>query len=457
MSAVAPHDVGRAVDGGPADPGVLAAGEGGDGGENHAWDLGIWWDVYFTLTMLGMVLLALVEGDPGERWLPAALTAGVIVVYYVVGKRLLLLDGSDWVLSRSLVLSGLVLLCVLPAVMLSPPLTFMLIAVAPLLFMTCGSGVATPSIGIILLVPVLLRGLLGTQDWDSVLVNVLINSAILGYSLWFGRWFELIVEQSWERAELIRDLRESRSEAARLSEETGAMAERERLAREMHDTLAQGLTSIIALTQAVESEMDDKPRTARRHLALMRETAAENLAEARAMVAARQPVPFGGEQLDAVLERITARIGGELAIAARSRVEGTPVPLPNDLQICLLRTAQEALANVRRHAGADSVEVALEYTDTGVALTVSDDGRGFVLGEARAGNGLANMGHRAESVGGTLEVESVPGAGTAVRMALPLPGAGPGPGGRPAPVGVDDRLPAFPVPSAHDPHEESRP
>ncbi|MEE2038311.1 sensor histidine kinase [Nocardiopsis sp. CT-R113] len=413
--------VGGTVDGGPADDGEPTGEEGlGDGAQRHAWDLGIWWDVYFTGTMAAIVLLALSTGAPGHRWLTAGLTAGTIVVYYLYGKRMVLLDGSDWDLPRSLTLSALLLLCILPAVILNPNLTFMLFAIAPLCFMTCGSGVAVPTVAVILLLPGLLRGLAGVDDWRGVLATSLVHAVLVGFSLWFGRWFELIIEQSYERSELITSLRESRSEAARLSEESGALAERERLAREMHDTLAQGFTSIVALTQAVESEMDTDPGTARRHLALMRETAAENLAEARAMVAARQPVPLDGEDLDAVLTRISARIGGELGITARSRVEGAPVPLSNDLKICLLRTAQEALSNVRKHSGARTVEVVLVYADTCVGLTVTDDGRGFVRGQAPTGDGLANMTHRARSVGGTLDVEGVPGTGTTVRMTLPL-------------------------------------
>ncbi|WP_433698261.1 sensor histidine kinase [Nocardiopsis sp. CA-288880] len=443
MSDVAEAVAEQAGDGGADGDGRPAVGKD-PGGERHAWDLGGWWDLYFTSTMLGMVLLALVSGDPDGRWLPASLTAGVIVVYYAYGRRLLLLDGSDWDRPRSLVLSALLLLCILPAVLLNPDLTFMLIAVAPLCFMTCGSAVAVPTVAVVLLLPGPVRGLAGTEEWNTVLVTVLINGAIVGYALWFGRWFELIVEQSYERSELIAELRASRSEAVRLSEESGAMVEREHLAREMHDTLAQGLTSIVALTQAVESELDSDPATARRHLALMRETAAENLAEARAMVAARQPAPFAAGDLEAVLARITARLGDELAATARSRVEGVPVPLTNDLQICLLRTAQEALSNVRRHSGARRVELVLGYTEACVELTVSDDGRGFVPGEVSAGRGLANMGHRAASVGGTLDVEAAPGSGTTVRMSLPSAGAS-----------VPGRT--LTDPPAHETHEERIP
>jgi signal transduction histidine kinase len=100
-------------------------------------------------------------------------------------------------------------------------------------------------------------------------------------------------------------------------------------------------------------------------------------------------------------------------------VRGTPAALPGDVQVCLLRTAQEALANVRRHARAGRADVVLEYSSAAVDLTVSDDGRGFTPA-AGPGHGLGNMRHRAESAGGTLTVDSAAGAGTTVRVSVPL-------------------------------------
>jgi signal transduction histidine kinase len=403
-------------------PAAVPAGEE-ERGERHAWDLGVWWDVYFTFVMAAMAVMALLTSDPFWRWPLVGLMAGVTAVYYLLGRRLMLREER----ARPAVLMAALLTLCLPAVAVNPTLTFLLVAVAPLCFMTARIPVAISTVGVILLVPMPLRGLLGLSDWNSVAVNLLINGVMVVYTLWFGSWLGRIIEQSYERSELIRELRESRLEVVRLSEETGAMAERERLAREMHDTLAQGFTSIIALTQAVESEMDADPALARRHLALMRETAAENLAETRAMVAARQPVVLDSQTLEAALDRAAARLGGELGIRVDTAVLGAPAVLSNDLQICLLRTAQEALANVRRHAGAGHVRVALEYTRAAdgspgpVELTVADDGVGFDPGRTAPGNGLANMRHRAEDAGGVLEVDSAPGRGTCVRMSLPLP------------------------------------
>jgi signal transduction histidine kinase len=389
------------------------------GSERHAFDVGVWWDVYFTFAMCGLIAVALLTGPPEWRWLTAALMAAVIAVYYAVAQSYVQTNGErpGWV--SPLMLTFLLLAPILPAVIINPNLTFVMVAYSPLAFMALGSRLAVASIGMILLLPALVQGLLGQREWPDVGFTFLINGVILGLTLWFGTWFERIVRQSWERYTLIEKLRRSQEEAARLSEQAGAMAERERLAREMHDTLAQGFTSIITLTQAVESELDSDPATARRHLALMRETAAENLSEARAMVAARQAVPVESDDLDGALTRISERLGRELGIEVTATVTGTPEELSNDLRVCLLRTAQEALANIRKHADAGRARVTLAYTDVGIALTVADDGRGFDVSQPSDGNGLANMRHRAESVGGVLDLESALTAGTTVRLTIP--------------------------------------
>ncbi|GAB3707195.1 sensor histidine kinase [Nocardiopsis oceani] len=383
--------------------------------EQHAWDLGWGWEVYFVAVMVLVSLIGLLS--PGTPWLSAALPGALLALYLMAGRRLV--KSDDWERGNRLLFVALVVLMLLPAITLDGNVQFILVAVAPLLFMVTGLRYAVAAMALILLVPAPVRGLLGWQDWTGVGLNLLIHSVILAYAMWFGTWMYRIVEQSYERYALIEELQHTREEADRLSQEAGAVAEREHLAREMHDTLAQGFTSIITLTQAVESELDSEPETARRHLALMRETAAENLAETRAMVAARQQIRVADESLDASVRRIAERLGQELGISVTADVTGTPEELPNHHQVCLLRTAQEALANLRKHAGADGARVTLAYTDVGVRLTVADDGNGFDPARPANGNGLANMRHRAESVGGLLEVDSVPGTGTTVRLSLP--------------------------------------
>ncbi|MFL1381683.1 MULTISPECIES: sensor histidine kinase [unclassified Nocardiopsis] len=387
--------------------------------QHHAWELNSGWYVYVTGALAIAATVGVVSGTGTRAWVSAALLVGTAVLYLAVGRRLYREDryGSGSAIAFSLTVAALVTV----AVTLTPDTTFCLFAVAPMCFMTAGSAFGAVSVGTIMFVPAAIRLATGQVEAGTALVGIGINLVIIGFALWFGRWFERVIEESYERSLLIRQLRESRAEAARLSEETGALAERERLAREVHDTLAQGFTSIIALTQAVESELDTDPGLARRHLALMRETAAENLAEARAMVAARRPVPLGEDTLEAALERIGARLGTELGVPVTVEVQGTPRELPGDLQVCLLRTAQEALANVRKHAGADRVALTLAHTDVGTRLTVTDDGRGFDPAVPAAGNGLPGMLHRARAVGGGLDVDSRPGGGTTIRLTLPEP------------------------------------
>ncbi|MCY9782302.1 sensor histidine kinase [Nocardiopsis sp. EMB25] len=401
--------------------------------DDHAWHVDRAWGTYFTGSTAVIAVIAVMTGDGWRGWVTAALLGGVVVWYLLLGRRLLRpqeFHGSPRTIPF---LAGLVALMV-PALVLTPTATFAMFSVSPLVFMTGGAWLGTATAAALLFGPILFRLVSGSLPWKAAAPELLIFLVILFFSLWFARWFERVIVQSHERADLIAALRTSREESTRLSEEAGALAERERLARELHDTLAQGLTSIIALSQAVESELDTDPDLARRHLALMRETATENLAEARAIVAARQPVQLENETLEAALSRLTERFGRESGVTARLSVNGDPVFLPGAHQVCLLRTAQEALANVRRHARAGRVGVTLGFAPESVELSVTDDGRGFTPLPDSRGHGLPGMRARAEALGGRVHVASAPGTGTTVRLLLPLD---PEPGDPAAPAAPD--------------------
>ncbi|OLT26692.1 hypothetical protein BJF83_02880 [Nocardiopsis sp. CNR-923] len=390
----------------------------GEREDDHAWHVGRAWGVYFTGSMAVIAVIAVTTGAGWRGWATAALLVGTVGWYFLAGRRLL--SPEEYYGSPRTIpfLVGLVALMV-PALALTTTATFAMFAVSPLAFMTGGAWLGTATAAALLFGPILFRVASGSLPWAAAVPELLIFLVILFFSLWFARWFARVIAQSHERADLIAALRASREESTRLSEEAGALAERERLARELHDTLAQGLTSIITLSQAVESELDTDPALARRHVALMRETATENLAEARAMVAARQPVQLENETLEAALSRITGRFGSEIGVAARLRVVGAPGVLPGAHQVGLLRATQEALANIRKHAGAGRADVTLSFAPESVELTVTDDGRGFVPGGS-GGHGLNGMRARADALGGLVEVESAPGAGTTVRLVLPL-------------------------------------
>ncbi|GAA2927629.1 sensor histidine kinase [Streptomyces enissocaesilis] len=227
--------------------------------------------------------------------------------------------------------------------------------------------------------------------------------------------------ESERRRELIEELIATREELAAAERTAGTLAERERLAREIHDTLAQGLSSIQLLLRAAERTLPDGDPAAV-HVRRAREAAQDNLAEARRFVRALTPPGLEHGSLTAALERLCAATVGP---AVRFGVSGTPVELPTPYEVALLRVAQSALANTVRHAGAARAGVTLSFMDTSVALDVVDDGSGFDPTAPRArtggGFGLPAMRSRARSLGGTLSVESAPGQGTAVAITLPLP------------------------------------
>src|SRR5699024_10839008 len=157
------------------------------------------------------------------------------------------------------------------------------------------------------------------------------------------------------------------------------------------DALARRFTSRLTLARAVEVSSDHGPEAARQRLHLLEETARDNLAEARALVGGLQPVGLQqGTLVDAigrVADRATRTSDG---FTVTVDVEGTPRALTTDEDVIVLRAAQEALSNIRRHADATSVDVTLTYPgDHGVVLTVRDDGRGFDSASPPTGHGLA--------------------------------------------------------------------
>ncbi|MGW3914646.1 sensor histidine kinase [Streptomyces sp. NPDC005070] len=263
--------------------------------------------------------------------------------------------------------------------------------------------------------------------------------------------YEALYRESERRRELIEELITTRAELAEAERAAGTLAERERLAREIHDTLAQGLSSIQLLMRAAQRLLPaDSP--AAPHVEQARATAQDNLAEARRFVRALTPPELERGSLAGALERLCRSAAVE-APEVRFSVSGTPAGLPTPYEVALLRIAQSALGNTLRHARADRVEITLSFMDTSVALDVVDDGTGFTPGDVRpdrdrpdrhhlnrkrpdgdtadgdathgdatdGGFGLPAMRSRARSLGGRFTVESAPGQGTAVAVTLPLP------------------------------------
>lgn len=235
-----------------------------------------------------------------------------------------------------------------------------------------------------------------------------------------GLGYEALFGESAERQRLIDELLSTRATLVEQERTAGKLAERERLAQEIHDTVAQGLSSIQLLLHAAEQSAPEHP--ALQQIRLARETAAENLAETRRLIAELTPAALEGQSLAQALERICQRAETP-GLLAQMVVEGTPERLPMPVEAALVRIAQGAVSNVVRHADASRMRLTLTYADTDVYLDVVDDGMGIdqsVLDRAPTGTfGLAAMRSRVEQQGGTMAVESEPGH-TAVTVSFPL-------------------------------------
>jgi signal transduction histidine kinase len=239
------------------------------------------------------------------------------------------------------------------------------------------------------------------------------------FSLLLGLWISRIIHQSRDRADLIAQLEATRSELAGAHHAQGVMAERERMAREIHDTLAQGFTSIVMLSQVAADDVDRDPAAARGRLETIEAVARENLAEARGLVAAFSPVDLVGATLPDAVGRLAERFGNETGVAVDVDTVGDFSGVGREQEVVVLRAAQEALTNVRRHAKAREVAVRLLADESGVRVEVRDDGVGFAPA-AGPGFGLAGMRGRVREAGGDLDVASAPGRGTRITVRVPL-------------------------------------
>jgi two-component system NarL family sensor kinase len=213
---------------------------------------------------------------------------------------------------------------------------------------------------------------------------------------------------------------------ARLADESAQLAraeERARLAREIHDTLAQGLTAIALHVEGALHHLTGHPARARQRLQRALQTARESLEEARRSVLDLRAAPLEGKPLASALKSLSRTFTSETGIRVHVTVQYTRT-LPPRVEVELFRIAQEALANVRRHAEATEVELSLHQLPRGVRLTIHDNGQGFNPQVRQTDrHGIVGMRERAKLLGGTLRVRSRRRApsGTSVVAAVPLP------------------------------------
>ena len=255
---------------------------------------------------------------------------------------------------------------------------------------------------------------------------VLTYSVVAISAILFGLWVNAIIGESHERKELIERLEATRRELAAAEHQAGVLEERQRLAREIHDSLAQGLASTVMQLETVEQLLPNDLTAARQHLDQARRIARESLAEARRFVWALQPEFLQHDSLPNALKRLMARLADESGISADVHVTGTERGLPPEIEVTLLRLAQEATGNIRQHAHATQATLTLSYMPDVVALDVQDNGDGFDTTQLAPPNndaggfGLIGMRQRVEQLGGTFTIESGPHEGTTLAVEVPL-------------------------------------
>jgi signal transduction histidine kinase len=268
----------------------------------------------------------------------------------------------------------------------------------------------------------------------AVLIMVNLTNRVMTQNAERGRMIE-------ELGEVNRRLHESMAENAGLhaqllvqAREAGIVEERHRLAGEIHDTLAQGLTGIVAQIQAARQARQDEAEWGR-HLDLAASLARANLTEARRSVRALRPEQLEQATLPEAIGALARGWSEHSAIPAQVETTGTPAPVGADVEAALFCVAQEALANVAKHARASTVHLTLSYLDDMLLLDVADDGAGFAPADRTDGYGLAGMRRRLEGFSGSLNLESTPGYGTTVNAAVPVHAA------VPVPVPVNGPMP----------------
>ncbi|OIV35932.1 hypothetical protein BIV57_18995 [Mangrovactinospora gilvigrisea] len=379
--------------------------------------------LFVLLAAVAAARLGIGPAGPGRTAL-GALAAVALLGWYAGGAALARRSGRTW--AGPAWLGGLVVLwaAAMPLssdfVWLAFPLFFLCMHLLPLRW-------ALPSVAVITGAAVVGYG----ASVGFSVAGVLGPAIGAGVAVVMSAVYQTLQRESERRRLLLAELVETQAQLAATERQAGRLAERERLAREIHDTVAQGLSSIVLLLRAAEGEQGEDVR---RHVRTASATARQALDETRRVVRALAPAALDGRPLTDALRRLAEDAREGAGLDAEFTVDGEPCALPTGVEVALLRVAQGALANTVAHAGARRVRMALAFQPDAVTMDVADDGRGFDAAAVEAGRGraaetagtgfgLRAMRGRLAEVGGELVVESAPGEGTAVAARIPLDAA----------------------------------
>jgi signal transduction histidine kinase len=387
------------------------------------WDW-LWTALFYAAVIVSTWLMLLDDDRQASVWVVLLLT-GILLLWHWGGLKLAYRKSDvldNHAIFHFIVIMGVILLW-FALVNMSPAYYFTLFGLFGQLFLHLPLRY-----GLIALL-ILTGSIIYEQLADAGATFSLTNPTIWVFlftalgAIILGVWITAIIGQSTRRRQLIEQLEATQAELAAAERRAGILAERQRLARDIHDTLAQGFTSIVMHLEAADQALPDDLDTLQKHLDRARGTARTSLEQARRVVHALRPHSLEQRSLPDAIERTAVRWQEETGIPLTTTTTGDPIPLHPDIEVTLLRAAQEALANIRKHAQATAVQLTLSYIDDVVVLDVQDNGVSFAGAAASplsGGYGLQAMRERAEQCGGSVTLESEPGEGTTVVVSIPI-------------------------------------
>ncbi|MGR0320857.1 histidine kinase [Agromyces sp. ZXT2-3] len=399
-----------------------------------------WWDAAAATIAIVIVALSLLDPPYGADDAATWAFAGVFLLLHLAwGRRCVPVATPRTHLAISITYAALLAF----GTAVEPSFAILQAFFYPFVWATSPSTRSAIVANIVLAVGIVVG--YAVRSWPAGLATGAAVAALsAGFSVALGLWITRIAEYGEERARLLDDLQAAQGQLAAMHRDAGIADERARLAREIHDTIAQSLTGLVMVAQRTERRLAGvggaDAASARSDVELMEQMAREALTEARGLVASLAPVDSDAGLAEALRRLAT---GFERETGVRVSVTTDAAGLGRELEVVLLRCTQEGLANVRKHARASAAwitvsaegdgsdadagdaaalarrEIVLEVRDDGVGPAVDATGDG-IAGDA--GFGLAGMRDRVALVGGRLEFGPGEAGGTVLRIIVPRAG-----------------------------------
>ena len=382
------------------------------------------WNALFYLAIFASTAFMLIRGDlDAPLWIGLLLTA-ILVLWHWLGLRFTF-KGHDTedkhIRLRFIIIMGDIILWFV-LLTISPAYYFVLFGFGLIFYFLPIPYAAFAALCVTLVV-------IYEQVADRVEGLSLTDSRIWAIGLMgvgavsMALWITAIIGQSTRRRDIINQLEQTQAELAAAEYHSGILEERQRLAHEIHDTLTQGFASIVMHLEAADQALLGDPDILKKHMDRAKETARSSLDQARRVVHDLRPDLLEQFSLPDALKRVTDRWSEATDIKATTAITGDPIPLHPNIEVILLRAAQESLNNIHKHAQATNVQLTVSYMRDVVILDVKDDGIGLSnprQSPLSGGYGLRAMRERVKDFGGSVELESNPGEGTVVVVTIPL-------------------------------------